>query len=64
MIIITEAEVQYIQTLLIRSKYLAPKTLTEKAMAMTAQNIKTVCHALATKSSLKIVMELKISCAP
>lgn len=62
--IITEAEVQYIQILLIKSRYFAPNTFTEKAIAITAQKHRTVCQALATKSSLKIEMELKINCAP
>lgn len=64
MMIITEAEVQYIHILLIKSRYFAPNTFTEKAIAITAQKHRTVCHALATKSSLKIEMELKINCAP
>lgn len=52
------------QILLIKSRYLAKNTLTENAINITAQNMRTVCHWLATKSGLKIVMADRINWAP
>jgi hypothetical protein len=52
------------QTLLMRSKYRDPNALTKAHTSITAQKHKTVCHVFATKSSLKMLMALKISCAP
>lgn len=60
----TDAEVQYMQILLIRSRYFAPKTFTRNAMSITAQKQSTVCHWLAIKSSFQREIELNINCAP
>lgn len=49
------------QILLTKSRYLAKKTLARKTTSMTAQKVRTVCHALAAKSGLKIVMADRIS---
>jgi hypothetical protein len=52
------------QILLIKSRCLAPKMLTNMQISMTAQNANTVCHSFGTKSSFQRVMADRISCPP
>lgn len=56
--------VQYMQTLLIRSRYRAPNALIEKQINMTAQNMRIVCQGVATKSSFHKEMALRMSWPP
>lgn len=52
------------QTLLMRSRYFAPKALTRKQISITAQNMRTVCQAFAAQSSRQREMAERISWAP
>ena len=60
----TEAAVQYIQILFMRSKYLLPKAFTAKQTNIQAQNIRTVCQVFALQSSRQSPMAERMSWAP
>jgi len=64
MMMMTLDPVQYMQSLLMKSKYFTPTTFTVKQISITAQNMSTVCHALGTKSSFQSVIADRMSWPP
>lgn len=63
--IATQARVvQYTQRVLTRLRYLTPNTLTARQKSTTAQNVRTVCHALGIKSGLSNETPERISWDP